>query len=117
MIRKFLAREGRIVLEELGVPDTHTLLRRLTFWIRFYVLCGIILLGVYAVGFYFGIPAMFAVVFLITLAALRQESTGSIMAHWAEHDWLSPPTSKQLPPAGPRQITQTQRRAPPGPKK
>jgi hypothetical protein len=116
MIRKFLAREGRIVLEELGVPDTHTLLRRLTFWIRFYVFCGIILLGVYAVGFYFGIPAMFGVVFLITILALRSESRGAC-GGWIEHDWLSPPSDKRLPPPGPRQINRTQRRALPGPKK
>jgi hypothetical protein len=90
--------------------------REILFWAIFYPVCGVALIGVYAVGFYFGIPAMFGVVFLITVLALRSESV-VIHTDWSDQDWLSPPTSKQLPPAGPRQITQTQRRALPGPKK
>jgi hypothetical protein len=49
-IRKLLAREGQIVLAELGAPDFATLLRRVTFWVRFYIVCGIILGGIVAVG-------------------------------------------------------------------
>jgi hypothetical protein len=35
----------------------------------------------------------------------------------AEHDWLSPPSKPQLRAPGPRQITRTQGRTLPGPKK
>jgi hypothetical protein len=90
--------------------------REIIFWAIFYPVCGAALLGVYAVGFYFGIPAMFGVVFLITLLALRCEPQ-VVYDDWPKHDWLSPPTGKQLPPPGPRQIGRTQRGALPGPKK
>jgi hypothetical protein len=62
MIRKFQAWEGQILLAELGAPDARTLLRRITFWVRFYIGCGIILGGVVAVEEVFGLAAMWIAV-------------------------------------------------------
>lgn len=62
MIRKFQAWEGQILLAELGAPDARTLLRRITFWVRFYIGCGIILGGVAAVEEVFGLAAMWIAV-------------------------------------------------------
>jgi hypothetical protein len=85
----------------------------IVFWAIFYPICGAGLLGVYAAGFYFGIPAMFGVVFLITLLALRCEPQ-VVYDDLPEHDWLSPPSKPQLRAPGPRQITRTQGRTLPG---
>ena len=125
----WLAREGKFLLEELGAPDARTLLRRATFWLYFYVGCGIVMGGIVAVGQLFGLPAMaIAVVGVLLFSVWLQNRTGGYGGADPEMcDWMgvTPPGNPQLPPPDKRalqapsvrQITRSQRPALPGPKK
>ena len=115
MIRKFLAREGRFLLEELGAPDFATLLRRVTFWVRFYIGCGIILGGVVAVEEVFGLAAMciaVAGVYLFHIWLLNRTGGGyagnaeELLELMGDSPSLLPPRpgKPQLPPSGTPQI-------------
>jgi hypothetical protein len=110
-----LAREGRWLLQDLNASDFATLLRRVTFWVRFYIGCGIILGGVAAVEEVFGLAAMWiavAGVYLFHIWLLNR--TGGGNAGNAEEmlelmgdspPSLPPPPDKpQLPPLGTPQI-------------
>ena len=107
-----LAREGQRLLEDLNAPDFATLLRRVTFWVRFYIGCGIILGGVVAVEEVFGLAAMWiavAGVYLFHIWLLNR--TGGGYAGNAEEMLElmgdSPPSlldKPQLPPPGTPQI-------------
>ena len=119
MIRKFLAREGKFLLEELGAPDARTLLRRALFWLYFYTATATILFGVVAVYELFGLAAMWiAVAGLFLFYVWLQNRTGGYGCADPEmYDWmgLAPPGNPQLPPPGktlppphPRQLTRSQ---------
>jgi hypothetical protein len=61
-IRKFLAREGQILLAELDAPDARTLFRRALFWVWFYAGAGSVLGGRVAVYNLFGMSAFWIAV-------------------------------------------------------
>jgi hypothetical protein len=114
MIRKFLANEGRILLEELGAPDARTLLRRVRFSARFYIKCGILVGGIAAVEEVFGLAAMWIVVagvYLFHIWLLNR--TGGGYVGYAEEmlvlmgdsgPSLPPPGKQALPPPSTPQI-------------
>jgi hypothetical protein len=117
-----LAREGQRLLQDLNAPDFATLLRRVTFWVRFYIGCGIILGGVVAVAEVFGLAAMFiAVAGLFLFHAWLLNRTGGYSGNAEEMlalmGELPPPGKRALPPPGTPQIGRSQRPALPGPKK
>jgi hypothetical protein len=115
MIRKGLAPEGQILLAELGAPDFAPLLRRATFWVRFYIGCGIILGGVVAVEEVFGLHAMWIAVARIYLFHiwLLNRTAGGYTGNAEEMlelmgdrppSLLPAPDKPQLPPSGTPQI-------------
>jgi hypothetical protein len=96
-------------LDEFGVADFPTLLRRIAFWVRFYISVGAALIGIMLVGNFFGALAMSAVVFILFVLALNME--GRAPAYMRE-DWPDqprlPPSGKQaLPPRGARQVARS----------
>jgi hypothetical protein len=106
-----LAREGQRVLQDLNAPDFATLLRRITFWVRFYIGCSIILGGIVAIEEVFGLAAMWiavAGVYLFHIWLLNR--TGGGYAGNAGElleligDSPPPPGKPQLPPSGAPQI-------------
>ena len=123
MIRKFLAREGKFLLEELGAPNFRTLLWRAVFWVCFAAFVGGIIFGVLAVGEAFGLRAMYAAIFLLFLLCIRLERRTPVYFDDGDPFMLGgdkalpPPGTQALPAPGPRQITRSHRPALPGPKK
>jgi hypothetical protein len=73
MIRKFLAREVEFLVAELGAFDARTLLWRAFFWLYVTIFITAALLGLVAVYNIFGLPLMYAVVFILFLLCLRLE--------------------------------------------
>jgi hypothetical protein len=105
-----LAREGQRLLQDLNAPDFGTLLRRVTFWVRFYIGLSIILGGVVAVEEVFGLAPMFVALMVVYLVLLsRQNGGGGISADDAAFllgDQALPPPSgnPQLPPSSTPQV-------------
>jgi hypothetical protein len=115
-----LAREEQRLLQDLNAPDFARLLRRITFWVRFYIGCSIILGGIVAIEEVFGLPAMWiavAGVYLFHIWLLNR--TGGGYAGNAEEmlelmgdsppSLPSPPGKPQLPLSGTPQIGRASR--------
>jgi hypothetical protein len=109
-VREYLRNERQRLLDEFDAPDFPTLLRRIVFWVRFYIIVFGALIGIMLIGNFFGLAAMAAVVFLLFLCALRMEGSAAV---YRGDDWLGseprlPPPGKQaLPPPGARQIARS----------
>jgi hypothetical protein len=87
----------------------------------FVILTGASIYGVLAVYYAFGLPAMYGVVFIIFVLAVRMERRRGCSGPWEafgdSRPVLPPPGKNTLLPPVARQINQVQRRALPGPKK
>jgi hypothetical protein len=118
MIRRILQREGEFLLAELGAPDARTLFRRIVFAIYFVAFVGAGILGVLAVYETCGLPAMYAVIFILFLLCVRLQRRRPV---YFEGDplvlggrsppSLPPPGKRALPPSGRPQIGRSQRPA------
>jgi hypothetical protein len=110
-IRKFLAREGKFLLEEFGAPDARTVLWRALFWVYFVTGTGFMLGGLYAVYLAFGFAAMYACIFILFLVYVRLQrrvpvyfDDDPIMLGGDPPRSLPPPGRQALPPLGTPQI-------------
>jgi hypothetical protein len=117
MIRKFLAREGRLLLQEFGAPDARTLLLRAVFWVYFVTRCGIMLGGLVALYVLFGLAAMWLGVVAIYLLYIWQLQRAPVYFGDGSEFGLDfggsapilPPGRAALPPSGTPQIGRASR--------